>query len=498
MANYFQCVLTSDLSLRLTNTNLHSGTFYAKQSICNEEYLRIGCCEATEVRFRCSYDGTWLVPGAEVSISFTSQEELPAGIVRRLVFFSVGIVESVVWNDKHTYCDVVIYDKLKKLLTSNVSAWYDNLVFPITLNAMLTSLLDMFGIVNAMPSIGSLDYTVERSSKFSPGQTLSGKEVLESICELCCGFGRMLYIPNETSYSTASALFGLINANTSIDATPYKIATRPTKSDISDLQSVRFSRLNVMEGRLQRYGTGVGQGTTAYTLDNFVLYGNSLKTITPFANYLMTRLHEAEFDLYYAKLEVNPITTAKIFQSQPQPWLIDIGGKWIFPTSVTYAGINGFRMQVESRQLLMESDTSVRNETPYVQIMSEISKVGMQPVLWSGKSQMDASQVAMFTSKASEQTNGIVLVFSQHDADGNAADYNHQSFFIPKKLIELQSGKGSQFPMFSQGFGYACCKYLYIYDNKIRGNANNTASGTASSGVQFDNSLYVLKYVIGV
>jgi hypothetical protein len=44
------------------------------------------------------------------------------------------------------------------------------------------------------------------------------------------------------------------------------------------------------------------------------------------------------------------------------------------------------------------------------------------------------------------------------------------------------------------GFG---AKYLYIYDNRITGHETNTASG-ANSGVTFNNSQYVLRYVIGV
>ena len=40
-------------------------------------------------------------------------------------------------------------------------------------------------------------------------------------------------------------------------------------------------------------------------------------------------------------------------------------------------------------------------------------------------------------------------------------------------------------------------KYLYIYDNYIKGNAENDDSGT-TSGITYNNAQYVLRYVIGV
>ena len=70
------------------------------------------------------------------------------------------------------------------------------------------------------------------------------------------------------------------------------------------------------------------------------------------------------------------------------------------------------------------------------------------------------------------------------------------SFFVPKYIAAVDGGQ--TFIMGADaGFSAVCAKYLYIYDRKIDGHATNTASGT-NNGITFDNSQFVLRYVIGV
>lgn len=119
-----------------------------------------------------------------------------------------------------------------------------------------------------------------------------------------------------------------------------------------------------------------------------------------------------------------------------------------------------------------------------------------QNILWSGARYMDETQTATLNDKVSEQSNGIIIVFSTYQS-GEAKDFDWHCFFIPKKMIELHSGTGHTFSMNSVGYGRIAGKYLYIYNDKITGNADNKMSGTAN-GVTINNALYVMRYVIGV
>lgn len=76
-------------------------------------------------------------------------------------------------------------------------------------------------------------------------------------------------------------------------------------------------------------------------------------------------------------------------------------------------------------------------------------------------------------------------------SDGQGKDYIWESHFVPKKMVELHSGKGFNFPLYADGNGAVLAeKYLYITDTKITGNASNSTNA--------NNKKWVLRYVIGV
>lgn len=119
-----------------------------------------------------------------------------------------------------------------------------------------------------------------------------------------------------------------------------------------------------------------------------------------------------------------------------------------------------------------------------------------QKVLWSGGKYMTADHQADLSEPVSQQDNGIVLVFSTYQ-DGAAVDANFNHFFVPKQFVSMMGGYGSAFQMHTVNFSGQAAKYLYIHDTYIKGNDNNSLSGTAA-GITFNNAMYVLRYVLGV
>lgn len=119
-----------------------------------------------------------------------------------------------------------------------------------------------------------------------------------------------------------------------------------------------------------------------------------------------------------------------------------------------------------------------------------------QRVLWEGGLMMSASHTANLAENISDQANGIVLVFSLY-RNGAAEDVSINSFFISKKEVELLSGAPHFFFLgINAGFSSLAGKYIYIHDNKLVGHEGNDDVG--SSVISFNNSSYVLRYVIGV
>lgn len=118
-------------------------------------------------------------------------------------------------------------------------------------------------------------------------------------------------------------------------------------------------------------------------------------------------------------------------------------------------------------------------------------------LLWSGEWWMQATQTAELSEPIDKQPNGIVLVFSRY-SDSTARNYNWNCFFIPKMQIAMCDGLGHQFLMSTDGtFSAMASKYLYISNESIKGRDQNKLSGT-NNGITYDNSAFVLRYVIGV
>ena len=115
----------------------------------------------------------------------------------------------------------------------------------------------------------------------------------------------------------------------------------------------------------------------------------------------------------------------------------------------------------------------------------------IQKVLWSGIQYMTADHTITLSEPISQQTSGIVLIFSAYD--GEAKPYNFHCFFVPKQFVSLYNGKGMYFSLVDFDPANDARKYLYINDTTIQGNANN-------GGVHhnLNNSKFVLREVIGV
>lgn len=119
-------------------------------------------------------------------------------------------------------------------------------------------------------------------------------------------------------------------------------------------------------------------------------------------------------------------------------------------------------------------------------------------LLWSGAFYMNASQTIQLAEKISEQTSGIVLVFSRYSSS-TARDYHFNTHFVPKMQIANHAGCGHTFLMSTDGtFSVFAAKYLYINDSNIVGNDVNESTGTGTCGIKYENNGFVLRYVIGV
>ena len=122
---------------------------------------------------------------------------------------------------------------------------------------------------------------------------------------------------------------------------------------------------------------------------------------------------------------------------------------------------------------------------------------GVNKVLWSGSWYMHGTQTATLTESVSGQPHGIVLVFSRF-VDGAAMNYDFVSHFVPKGIV-AQGTWFHTFALAAIGFSTISTKFLKIANTTIVGDDRNDDNGSSSgTGVTFQNSGWVLRYVFGV
>lgn len=147
---------------------------------------------------------------------------------------------------------------------------------------------------------------------------------------------------------------------------------------------------------------------------------------------------------------------------------------------------------------LTVSDEDGNNPINVLEEIDNLKKLSTQNILWEGAYYMHGTQqIDLSENPISKQPNGIVLLFSAYENEAEQ-NYNWCSFFIPKTFCELHNGNGMLFPMFTTAFGTVGNKYIYIYNDMLKGHADNTKTGTGGSGITYKNNSWVLRYVIGI
>lgn len=115
---------------------------------------------------------------------------------------------------------------------------------------------------------------------------------------------------------------------------------------------------------------------------------------------------------------------------------------------------------------------------------------------------MNGKQTINFSQTVSNFAHGIILTFSAYNpSGGNVYEFDYTSFFVPKDLIVSRDGAGGSlatFFMTNPSLTNVGTKHICIYNNRMVGDNRNTGSGTGGSGIKYNNSEWVLRWVYGV
>lgn len=292
-------IIISGDTVTITNEEIDGENFSLSESICTEEDIDFGACNASECSFTTLNMRTPLL-GKKLKVYMYLNNRADT-----LYQFGEYIVNSDKPTADRTRRDVVMYDALYALNSADVTAWYNRMLpttsSAVTLRALRSSLLTEFGITEDYPAEMMPNDTVAIKRAINP-TTLSGADVIRAMCQMNGCFGHIgrnghfqsIYLPQSIEGRYPS-----VNLYPREDLYP-----RDANSTLI-AQSAYFPPLvyedYMVEGITQleirksddTIGTAVGTPGNAYIIQgNFLLYGKSSTELTSIGNNILGKIEK--------------------------------------------------------------------------------------------------------------------------------------------------------------------------------------------------------------
>lgn len=177
----------------IDNTTREQDTFTLTETLNDGTELKFGSCMPNQISFT----------GREVPIATKEMKLRPVEILEGNeddpFVYGTYTVQSDTPTADRTKRQVVAYDAMYDIINSNVKSWYDGLSFPMTLKAFRDSFFAHLGIeqketnlVNDSMIVNkTLVTTQSEDSSVTAESTISGKTIIEAICEINGAFGNI-------------------------------------------------------------------------------------------------------------------------------------------------------------------------------------------------------------------------------------------------------------------------------------------------------------------
>lgn len=324
-------IVSDDGKINITNTELHQEKFELTESLCSESELTFGACEAGMIKFTVSnvflpMKGKWLT----AKMTLDGHEDKPFQIGRYKVYSDTPTAD-------RTCRDVVAYDALYDILSSDVADWY-NQVLPqkdstVTLKQFRDSFFNHFGVEQEKVSLVNDEMIIEKTVEVTAssggssdtaetstiGEAMSGKEVLSCILEIngCMGnigrYGKFRYV-----YLTQE-IQGLYPANDLYPADDL-YPRNPKSTSISKSQYISaqyedyivrtIDKLQIRE-KENDIGVIVGDGGNTYVIEgNFLVYGKGTKELNEIGEKTLSKIKGIIYRPFSADCKGNPCLEA--------------------------------------------------------------------------------------------------------------------------------------------------------------------------------------------
>ena len=180
--------------ITIDNSMIELDAFELDEILCSEQELTFGSCEANCVEFTAR-DMPGSIVGKTIRITETVDGNTDAPFP-----YGVYKVYSDVPTSDRTKREITAYDAMYDIINADMKPWYAGLSFPMTLRQFRDSFFSHFGIAQKETVLVNDAMTVNKTlvaeptvpeSTITEESAISGKTVIEAICEINGVFGNI-------------------------------------------------------------------------------------------------------------------------------------------------------------------------------------------------------------------------------------------------------------------------------------------------------------------
>lgn len=197
---YYTSSIDKQLNIEVVGTKIvidnsmrERDTFTLTESLNDGSELKFGSCLPNQISF-IAHD----MPAGLIGRTLRPVESLEGNENDPFKYGEYKILSAVPTADR-TKRQVTAYDAMYDILNADVKAWYDSLKFPMTLKQFRDSFFSNLGIEQEETTLVNDSMTVNKTlvasssddSAVTAEATISGKTIIEAICEINGAFGNM-------------------------------------------------------------------------------------------------------------------------------------------------------------------------------------------------------------------------------------------------------------------------------------------------------------------
>lgn len=290
----------------ISNDRIYQEGFELTESLCSQNELRFGSCEASVVKIKIrnefgSLKGKWL----NISMVLDGKTDKP---------FQIGKykVDTCELSGDKKYLDITAYDSMYDIINTDVVEWYDGLTFPLTLKAFRDSFFLHMGIEQEETELIQDGVLLEKTID---ADEITGLKVISAICELNGVFGHInrqgvfVYVSLLGGEDWLCPSYEIFPSDSlyPIDRSGYEIGTsRYQTCQYEEYVTQSISKVQIRQEE-NDIGAVVGDGTNLYAVeDNFLVYGKTPAVLSEICERLYNKITGVYYRPFNAVLPGNP------------------------------------------------------------------------------------------------------------------------------------------------------------------------------------------------